>query len=67
MSEFLSQATQTTAQWIRTVPTAIWAVILGPIIAIAGTEIPKFLDTCAYPEIDKNRIHVLRGRWLLTG
>jgi hypothetical protein len=63
MSKFFSQATQTTYQWVRTVPTAIWAVVLGPIIAIAGTEVQKFLDTRAYPEIDKNRINVLSGRW----
>jgi hypothetical protein len=63
MVTFISKATQATYRWIRTVPTAIWAIILGPIIAIAGTEVQKFLDTRYYPEIDKTRMNVLSGRW----
>jgi hypothetical protein len=63
MIKFLTHATRTTYQWICTIPTAIWVVILGPAIAVAGTEVQKFLDTRAYPEIDKNRINVLSGKW----
>lgn len=63
MIKFLSNATRKTYQWICTVPTAIWVVILGPMIAIGGTEVQKFLDARSYPEIDKNRINVLSGRW----
>lgn len=63
MSKIVTNVTQTAFQCIRTVPTAIWAIILGPIIAITGTEVQKFLDTRDYPEIDKSRLNVLSGRW----
>jgi hypothetical protein len=35
------------------IPTPIWVVVLGPLIAIAGSEIQKALDTSLYPEINK--------------
>jgi hypothetical protein len=63
MDNFFSQLTKKTYDVIRTIPTAIWAIIIAPAVAISGTEIQKFLDTKAYPEIDKSRINVLDGRW----
>lgn len=45
------------------IPTPIWAVVLGPLIALAGSEIQKALDTSIYPEINKERIKTLEGKW----
>lgn len=45
------------------VPTTIWALFLAPTIAVAGSEIQKFLDASAYPEINKQRIMALEGKW----
>jgi hypothetical protein len=45
------------------IPTPIWVVVLGPLIAIAGSEIQKALDTSLYPEINKERIKTLEGEW----
>ena len=45
------------------IPTPIWVVVLGPVIAIAGSEIQKALDTSLYPEINKERIKTLEGEW----
>ena len=45
------------------IPTSIWVVMLGPLIAIAGSEIQKALDTSIYPEINKERIKTLEGKW----
>lgn len=45
------------------IPTPIWVVVLGPLIAIAGSEIQKALDTSIYPEINKERIKTLEGEW----
>jgi|GEM_PF-5920405 hypothetical protein len=45
------------------IPTSIWVVVLGPLIAIAGSEIQKAVDTSIYPEINKERIKALEGKW----
>ena len=45
------------------IPTPIWVVVLGPLIAIAGSEIQKALDTSIFPEINKERIKALEGKW----
>ncbi len=45
------------------IPTSIWVVVLGPLIAIAGSEFQKALDTSIYPEINKERIRTLEGKW----
>lgn len=45
------------------IPTPIWVVVLSPVIAIAGSEIQKALDTSLYPEINKERIKTLEGVW----
>lgn len=45
------------------VPTPIWVVVLTPLIGIAGSEIQKSLDTSTYPEINKERIKTLEGKW----
>jgi hypothetical protein len=45
------------------IPTPIWVVVLGPLLAIAGSEIQKALDTSIYPEINKERIKALEGKW----
>jgi hypothetical protein len=45
------------------IPTSIWVVVLGPLIAIAGSEIQKAVDTSIYPEINKERIKTLEGKW----
>lgn len=45
------------------IPTPIWVVVLGPLIAIGGSEIQKALDTSIYPEINKERIKTLEGEW----
>lgn len=63
MFKFVSNATQVASKWVRTIPTPIWAILVAPAVAIAGTEIQKFIDTRSFPEIDKNRIKVLDGRW----
>jgi hypothetical protein len=36
---------------------------MGPLVAIAGSEIQKGLDTSIYPEINKERIKKLEGKW----
>lgn len=63
MFKLVSDATQLVYKWMRTIPTPIWAILVAPAVAIAGTEIQKFLDTRTFPEIDQNRIKVLEGRW----
>lgn len=45
------------------IPASIWVVVLGPLVAIAGSEIQKALDTSVYPEINKERIKTLEGEW----
>ena len=45
------------------VPTAIWVVVLTPLIGIAGSEIQKAIDTSIYPEINKERVKTLEGEW----
>jgi hypothetical protein len=45
------------------IPTPIWVVVMGPLVAIAGSEIQKGLDTSIYPEINKERIKKLEGKW----
>jgi hypothetical protein len=45
------------------IPTPIWVVVLGPLIAISGSEVQKALDTSLYPEINKERIKTLEGEW----
>lgn len=45
------------------IPTSIWALVLTPIIAIGGSEIQKSLEASAYPEINKERIKALEGKW----
>jgi len=37
--------------------------LLTPLIGIAGSEIQKSLDTSTYPEIKKERIKTLEGKW----
>jgi|LakMenE18May11ns_1017448.scaffolds.fasta_scaffold9704047_2 hypothetical protein len=48
---------------VSRIPTPIWVAVLGPLIAIAGSEIQKALDTSIYPEINKERIKALEGKW----
>lgn len=57
-------------KWIRRagnlcirIPATIWAIALTPLVAITGSEIQKWLDASAYPEINKERIKALEGTW----
>lgn len=45
------------------IPTSIWALVLAPLIGIAGSEIQKSFEASAYPEISKERIKALEGMW----
>ena len=45
------------------IPTSIWALLLAPLIGIAGSEIQKYLEASTYPEINKERIKALEGKW----
>jgi hypothetical protein len=45
------------------VPTQIWVVLLTPLIAITGSEVQKSLESRTYPEINKERIQALEGKW----
>jgi hypothetical protein len=45
------------------IPAIIWVAILTPIIGIAGSEIQRWIDTSAYPTINKERIKSLEGTW----
>lgn len=48
---------------LRKIPVPIWVLVLAPVIGIAGSEAQKFLDARAYPEINKQRIQILEGKW----
>ena len=43
------------------IPTSIWALLLAPLIGIAGSEIQKYLEASTYPEINK-KIKSLEGK-----
>jgi hypothetical protein len=45
------------------IPTSIWALLLAPLIGIAGSEIQKYFEASTYPEINKERIKALEGKW----
>lgn len=45
------------------VPVEIWVLLLAPLIAFAGTELQKYREAIAYPEINKERTKSLEGTW----
>ena len=63
MIKLIANATQAGYRWARTVPATIWAIVFSPVMAIAGTEFHKFLNTRSYPDIDETRLNVLQGCW----
>jgi hypothetical protein len=45
------------------VPVEIWVLFLAPLVAFAGSEIQKYREATAYPEINKERTKSLVGKW----
>jgi hypothetical protein len=63
MIKLLAIATQAAYKWARPIPATIMAVVLSPVVAIAGTEFQKFADTRSHPDRDETRLNMLPGRW----